>query len=214
MPLLLQAKLLRVIEDKTVRPVGSDREVRVDVRILSATNRDIEKEVGEGRFRQDLYYRLNAFEIQIPPLRERPGDISPILEYYVALYSKALNKKIRGTDPRVMEELKGYPFHGNVRELKNMAEKALILCDGDVLEMKHFPVLKPDRPTMFRCGHHCPYRNLDSENQFDLAMVEVHLIREALKQTGNNKNKASKLLNISWNALDRRMKKYAIRSGD
>ncbi len=210
MPPLFQAKLLRVLEDKKIRRVGSNKEIPVDVRVLSATNKDIEKQIKENEFRLDLYHRLNTFLIHIPPLRDRVEDILLLWEYYVKFYSGALNKKIKNTDPLLTEKLKQYHFSGNVRELKNLAERAVILCDHGVLKEKHIPALKCDSHISECKNIVCPYSEISPENRFNLSIVEEKLIREALERTDNNKTKSSELLKISWNALDRRMKKYGI----
>jgi DNA-binding NtrC family response regulator len=212
MPLLLQSKLLRVLEDKKIRRVGSNREIPVDVRILSATNRNMEKHIQESQFRQDLYYRLNAFFIHIPPLRDRTEDIPLLLKYYANFYSGSLNKRIEKIAPEVVEKLKKHPFSGNVRELKNMTEMAVILCDDGVLKEKHFTALKRGGDQVPQCSNSaCPYYNISFENKFDLLQVEQYLICEALRRTGYNKTKTSELLNMSWSSLDRRMKKYGLR---
>ncbi|OQX25658.1 MAG: hypothetical protein BWK80_14405 [Desulfobacteraceae bacterium IS3] len=211
MPLLLQSKLLRVLEDKKIRRVGSNREIPVDVRILSATNKNMEKHIRENQFRQDLYYRLNAFFIHIPPLRERTEDVSLLLKYYADFYSGAMNKRIKKIAPELIEKLKKHPFSGNVRELKNMTEMAVILCDDGVLKEKHFSALERNGDQGPQCMNKaCPYFNISFENKFDLLQIEQYLICEALKRSDYNKTKASELLNMSWSALDRRMKKYGL----
>jgi len=134
----MQSKLLRVLEDKKIRRIGSNNDISVDVRIIAATNQDLQKLLEENKFRNDLYYRLNSFEIAIPPLRERREDIPILLDYFLKLMSQKLNKKIPSVDLSVVKALTAYHFPGNVRELRNMVERALILSDGGKLTLKLF----------------------------------------------------------------------------
>ncbi|MCP4345952.1 MAG: sigma-54-dependent Fis family transcriptional regulator [Desulfobacterales bacterium] len=210
MPIPFQTKLLRVFEDKKVRRVGSNKEFVTDVRILSATNKNIKKMIEKHSFRSDLYHRFNTFQIHIPPLRERVKDISLLLEYYTEFFSKALNRKIEKIEPRLIEKLKQYHFPGNVRELKNLVERAIILCDNGVLKEDDFPVLKNGAHALQCETTDCAYLNISSKDRFNLPLIEETVVRAALKNAGNNKTKASKLLNITWHALDRRMKKYGV----
>ena len=128
-----QAKLLRVLQEHEFERLGSNRTIKVDVRIIATTNKDLEKEVAEGRFREDLYYRLNVVTIKIPPLRERDGDVELLAEYFLDKYSRSLNKKIRKIDPAAMQLLKGYRWPGNIRELENTMERAVLMTEADVI---------------------------------------------------------------------------------
>jgi len=197
----LQARLLRVLEERRVRRIGAHRETRVDVRLISATNRDIESLVTEDAFRADLYHRLNTFRIHLPALRDRPGDIPPLIEHFVDVYSKKLKKQISSIEPGVFDQMAAYSFPGNVRELKNILERAVILCDGGRLLPRHVSGATPN------------IRSTDSPGQaerLDLEATEKRLIQRALAETGHNKSQAAKLLNISWQALNRRMKKHRL----
>ncbi len=197
----LQARLLRLLEERRVRRIGAHRETRVDVRLISATNRDVGALVAEDAFRSDLYHRLNAFHIHVPPLRDRPEDIPPLLAYFVDMFSKNLKKRIPVVDPGVFEQMAAYPFPGNVRELRNIVERAVILCDGDRLLPRHVSNASPN------------IQQTEAPRQaesLDLEATEKRLIQKALEKTGHNKSQAARLLNITWQALNRRMKKHGL----
>jgi len=196
---LMQAKLLRISEDGQVRRIGSTRDRNVDVRIITATNRDIDAMVASGSFRGDLFHRINTFMISIPPLRERTADIPLLISYYLELICNKTGKKICSMEAELMDKLMSYSFPGNVRELKNILERAVILCDGKQIRIRHL------RSDLWCCN---PQSNPSSEPDelFDLKLIERQTIERALKKTGGNKLQAARLLNISWQALDRRVK--------
>lgn len=198
MPLLLQAKLLRVIEEKRIKQIGGDREIPVDIRIISATNHDIESLLGEGKFRLDLYHRINTYMINIPPLRERPEDIEPLLDYFMEKFSSKKKKPVPEVSKNLFQKLKKYHFPGNVRELKNMVERAMILANGGILQEEHFFLPRDD-------SH--PASDT-SVKEYDLLQNEINLIRETLRLTGNSKVKAARLLGIPRYTLVRKIKKY------
>jgi len=199
----MQSKLLRVLEDRKVRRIGSSVDIPVDVRIIAATNQDINKLLETGRFRTDLYYRLNSFEIKIPPLRERKDDIPILLDYYVKLLSQRLGKKINGIDPAISRIMMSYNFPGNVRELRNMVERAIILCDGNKLTLKNFTGLTPS-------SEQTSPTSAIGEEIFDLDLIEKIVIMKALEKTGYKKAETAILLNITRQSLDRRLEKYEI----
>lgn len=194
MPLNLQASLLRVIEEKSFTRVGETQPVTTDFRIISATNQDPDKLLKEKRFRLDLFYRLNILHIHIPPLRERMGDIEPLLSFFVEDLSKKLNKPIPAISASVLKALRKYDFPGNVRELKNMIERAIILNNKDFLSAKDFPVNS----------------NQKKSGSFNLINNEIELIRGALESCDFNISAAAGLLGIQRMALSRRMEKYNI----
>ncbi len=204
MKMELQGKLLRVLEDKKVVRVGTHKETPVDVRVISATNQNIHALLSEKGFRLDLYHRLNTFEIHIPPLRERQEDIRPLVEHYTAQISQRLKKKIFAIDDEVFTILENYDFPGNVRELKNFIEKAVILCDSNKISLKDFPNIN--------LSTDIPFRKLDAlpiiEEDFNLEEMEKKLIILALEKSNNNKSHAAQLLNITRQSLDRRIKKF------
>jgi transcriptional regulator with GAF, ATPase, and Fis domain len=135
MPLEVQAKLLRVIQHGEFERLGSSHSIKIDVRIVATTNRDLEAEVRKGRFRQDLYYRLNVFPITVPPLRERKEDIPLMVQAFIERYARKLGKQITSIQKETMKALQGYPWPGNIRELESVLERAVILCSGPVLQL-------------------------------------------------------------------------------
>lgn len=200
MPLNQQAKLLRVLEEKKISKVGSHTEVSVDVRVVAASNRNLESMSEESKFRFDLYHRLSSFVIHIPPLRNRTEDIPILLNYFIKMYIKKMAKSIKTIDEEIAKELIKYSFPGNVRELKNMVERAVIVCDGEELKISHFMF---DRTKLM-------IKTSLQDESLNLDMAEQQLIVKALERADYNKSKAASLLNISWQSLDRRLKKYAI----
>ncbi len=198
----LQVKLLRTLEERKITRLGSHEDIPVDVRVIAATNRDIDDMASKKRFRADLYHRLNTFRIHVPPLRERKEDIPELLENFIRFYASKMNRPVDAMEEKAVERLTAYAFPGNVRELKNMVERAVILCDGNRLLLKHFPTLLPD-------AQEHPQFN-DGPETFDLAITEKNLVVRALKKASGNKSKASKLLNISRQALDRRIVRFGL----
>jgi len=200
MPKHMQTKLLRVLEGNIFRRVGSNRDIKFDVRVISATNQDIDSRVKNHEFREDLLYRLNTFCIHIPPLRERKDDIKPLLDYFVKVYSGKLKKSIKNVSNRIYDYLFNYEFPGNVRELRNMVERALILCDNSTLRLEHFThIVKKAQET--------------DEDSLDLSILEnkeKEMLTKALERSNNNKTSAAKLLNISRSALNRKIEKYKL----
>ena len=141
---LLQAKLLRFLEEKSFKRVGGSQDVSVDVRVVAATNRSLQEEVKKGHFREDLYYRLNVMAVPLPPLRERKGDVPLLIAHYIDTFNTEFRKKIRGVAPAAMAALQSYPWRGNVRELRNAVERAMLLAEGNELTESHFPMLAVD----------------------------------------------------------------------
>lgn len=199
MPMNLQAKILRAIEEKTITRVGETDPVSTDFRIIAATNHDIPKLIEDKKFRLDLLHRLNTIHIHIPPLRERVDDIEPLLRYFVSEFARNLNKPIPHIDKDAIQNLKNYPFPGNVRELRNMIERAIILCKGDTLTVNDFQ-------TKVLNETEAPKEMIN----FNLEENELNLIRLALKEKFYNQNKSAELLGITRDSLIRRMKKFNI----
>jgi DNA-binding NtrC family response regulator len=202
----MQAKLLRVIEDKKISRIGHYAEKKVDVRVIAATNQDIEKMVENKQFRHDLYHRLNMFRIDIAPLRKRKEDIPLLFDFFVSGLSKKLGKPIKKVEKSVITKLMEYDFPGNVRELKNIIERAVIMCDRDVLGEKCFGII--DVLALKKNQY-----DAESDDSFKLIHLEKESIMKALQKTKNNKSKAAQLLHISRQALDRKMKKLDIGKG-
>lgn len=199
----LQSKFLRVLEEKQVTRVGSTKELKVDVRIIAATNQNIDKMVDEGKFRVDLFHRLNIFHIHIPPLRERKDDIPMLFDFFVNKFSKSQGGVGVEVDPLIYEQLMSYHFPGNVRELRNIAERAMILSGWKKIKPEHLNM--PGQLNKL-----APKVEALAFNTYDLEEMEVQLIKKVLEETDNNKSQAARLLNISWQALDRRLKKLNI----
>lgn len=199
----LQAKLLRIMEDKHISRLGSTTSKKIDVRVVAATNQDLERLIGENRFRQDLYHRINTFVIEIPPLRERAEGIPTLFAHYLDYYAKKFERPVPRVDKDLMEALLQYDFPGNVRELKHMVERALILCEGDTMGFEHFDHLKIkiQKPVI---------NNIPPNNAKSLDVIEKESIEHALREAGNNKSQAARILNISRQSLDRKLDRLGI----
>jgi DNA-binding NtrC family response regulator len=213
MDLGLQAKLLRVLEDKKVRRIGGTRARTVDVRIIAATNKDLERAVREKRFREDLYYRLNIFPIRLPPLRNRPADIEALAKFFLSHYAQKFGRRFAGMTPQVVRLFQGYPWPGNVRELKNVLERICIMHDGETLDVG----MVPQEIAASSGSDEKAEGSFDSAEQgLDLeAAVERFtrsLLEKALARSGGNISQAAKLLGIPRGTLRYKLEKYAIRS--
>lgn len=201
LPLSLQAKLLRVVEDRKIYQLGSENSQNIDVRIISATNKNLEKEIYEKRFREDLYYRLNVVEIILPPLRERKEDIPLLAGYILGKYVKKYNKDIKGFDDSSLEFMISYDWPGNIRQLDNFIHRAVALCNGKYIKFddmafeKEIEFINP--------------KGIDLEKEIE--NIEKQYIKQALKQTNGSISKASKLLNIKERALRYKIEKYGIK---
>jgi two-component system response regulator PilR (NtrC family) len=212
LPIPMQVKLLRAIQEKTVRPVGSHAEVRTDVRILSATHRDLHGLVREGKFRQDLYYRLNVIELSVPNLRSRPEDIPILANFLCHKLGTALGGEIPRLTPDALDALSRYDFPGNVRELENILERALTMCDGAEINAEdlHLPTggMHDDMPEHEGSA---PSNQSESESLEEyLARIEESAIRDALERANQNKTAAAKLLGITFRALRYKLEKLGI----
>ncbi len=204
MPASQQAKLLRVLEERTVSRIGSHDSLNVDVRVIAASNMELESMAHKKEFRLDLYHRLSSFIIHLPPLRERREDIPLLLDYFIKFYIEKLGTKINKVDPAISKELVKYPFPGNIRELRNLVERALILSEDGILKLSDFMINKS--PEMMDSVE----ANMPDVQIYDLELSEKRLIKKALEKCNNNKSKTAEMLNISWQSLDRRMKKFEI----
>jgi transcriptional regulator with PAS, ATPase and Fis domain len=201
-PSHLQVKLLRALEAKEILPIGNTTPRHIDVRVLAATNRNLSKEVEAGRFREDLYYRLNIMEIHIPPLRDRPEDIPLLVDHLIKKHNPELKKSFKGVDAEVLRILMSLPWKGNVRELDNVIEHTMILADGDLITCK-------DLPAAITASH--------QENAgFTLCLKDAlrnfekrHIIR-VLEQAGQDRREAAKLLDISLSSLYRKIEELDI----
>jgi transcriptional regulator with PAS, ATPase and Fis domain len=203
----VQSKLLRLVEQKNFRRMGGIKDIQVDVRIITATNKSLLKLKDEGKFREDLFYRINVTSLRIPPLRERPDDILPLAKYFVQKYNEEFHKNIEKISEGVQAFFAAYRWPGNVRELKNVIERAMILGDGDTVIMEHLPAEILDLSSgqgKKTEGFRIPPGGISLEK------VEEDLVRQALKMTRGNQTKAAKLLDISRDALRYRMQKFGI----
>ena len=209
LPLHMQVKLLRVVQEKTVRPVGESQEEKVDVRILSATHKSLAELVAQGQFREDLFYRINVIELHVPSLRERPEDIPDIARTVLT----RLGKRMSGPAPRISDDalaqLAAYPFPGNVRELENVLERALTLCLGGMITAEHIKLRTPARAPAPSLAPVEP-SNAAGALGDHLEDVERNAILQALEKTRYNKTAAAKLLGMSFRALRYRIKKLGI----
>ncbi|MGH8260739.1 MAG: sigma-54 interaction domain-containing protein, partial [Steroidobacteraceae bacterium] len=211
LPLHMQVKLLRVVQEKTVRPVGESREETVDVRILSATHKNLADLVAEGRFREDLFYRINVIEIRVPSLRERPEDIPVLADAILGRLCRRMRIESTHISPEALEALRSYPFPGNVRELENVLERALTLSTGGMIMPDHVKVRAVARPAGqdFAATLTLP-ANGSAALGAQLEDLERDAIVKALEKTRYNKTAAAKLLGMSFRALRYRVKKLGI----
>jgi len=196
LPFNLQSKLLSVIQNRIVNPVGSNKDIEVDIRLICATNKDLYQMVEEGEFRQDLLYRINTVEINIPPLRKRKDDINILAESFLKKFCKRYNKPALKISAKAIKALKGYSWPGNIRELQHLVERAVIMCESNLIEENDFALKKKaDGPLS---------DSLNVEN------IEKHTIIKAIEKYGGNYSKAASELGLGRSTLYRKMKKYGI----
>lgn len=207
MPATLQPKLLRFLEERTFRRVGGLTDIEVDVRVIAATNRDIEEAVRQGRFREDLFYRLNIIPIELPPLRERGGDLELLAKHFAAQFAAEFRKDVRGIEPEAMARLKAHGWPGNVRELRNAVERAVLLCRGPMLGPEDFALGRPGTDGNERGG----IRDLLLPPEgVDLDKVEEQLVRQAIERTRGNQAAAARLLGLSRDQMRYRLARYGL----
>jgi len=201
LPISLQKKFLRFLQEKEILRVGGNKRIKVDVRIVAATNKDLSQEVHKGNFREDLYYRLNVVTLRLPPLRERREDIPLLADHFLKKFSKANNKIISGFEREVLEAFMEYPWNGNVRELENAVERAVVLCPSETISLRYLP--KPIRDMVEN-------RVDDLKGGRGLMETERRLIIDALNKTGHNQTRAAELLGITRKQLRTKMKKHGL----
>jgi two-component system response regulator AtoC len=199
----LQAKVLRFLEEKTFRRVGGSADLRVDVRVIAATNRKLEEEVKQGRFREDLYYRLNVLPVALPPLRERAADIPLLLKYYVDTFNTEFKKRVQGIAPDAMTRLQSYGWPGNIRELRNAVERAMLLGEGKMLTLEDFP-MAPGGSASLTEGVALP------ANGINLEELERSLVVQALERSGWNQTRAAALLGLNRDQIRYRIEKFKL----
>jgi two-component system response regulator AtoC len=207
LPGQLQVKLLRVLQDGEIRRIGESKSIQIDVRIVAATVKDLSKEVNEGHFREDLFYRLNVLPIHIPPLRERKEDIPLLIQHFIGKYNQTMNKNVADVDHNAMDTLMNYKWYGNVRELENTVERAIVLSEKNNIGLENLPI---------------EIQNFKEESQLEVLSeeeysikkasksLEVNLIKKALRRTKGNHTHAARLLEISHRALLYKIKEYGI----
>ena len=201
MKLSMQTKLLRVLENWSFKRVGGSRDISVDIRVIGATNRDLEESVREGDFREDLYYRLNVFPIEIPPLRDRPDDIRILANHFLKLYNRKFGKNIVDFSPDAMEELVHYKWPGNIRELRNVIERIMILQTTESIDTDDLPL---------RTTHRSPAMPARPMEMVPLEVAEKNLILRSLEETKGNVTHAAKILGVSRDRLRYKVKKHGI----
>ena len=204
LPMTLQAKILRALQERIVEPLGGVTPVSVDVRFIAATNRDLPAMIAEGKFREDLYYRLNVLEIRIPPLRERSEDIPLLTDHLLAKLCRKNNRPVRSVSRDFLDALSRHEWRGNVRELENVLERSLILCRGDVLDVRDLPehLLSPARTPATSSA------TAPTENPLEAA--ERHALEETLRKYAGHRERTAQALGISRRTLQYRLKKYGL----
>jgi two-component system response regulator PilR (NtrC family) len=209
LPSLLQVKLLRVVQEKTFRRIGGSEDIRVDVRIISATNQSLTDNVRNGTFREDLYYRLNVIPLNLPPLRERKEDIPVLTKHFIEKYSREFGKEIKTISAYALELLMQYPFPGNIRELENIIERSIALETSNIILPENLILSKEAEQEKTAASPEMPEEGLDLNEE--LAKFEKILIERALEKAGGSKTKAAELLKISYDSLHYRSEKLGKR---
>lgn len=206
MDINLQTKLLRVIQDKEIRPIGSSKSIHVDVRFISATNKDLKEEIKNNRFRQDLFYRLNVININMPPLKERKEDIAKLTEYFIKKYNAKLDKNIKGITSKALDALEKYNFYGNVRELQNIIERAIVLTENDYIREEDLPEEIFNKENI-----------VIDENDLipvfigeDIKTIEKKVLEYTLKKFDGNRKRTAEVLNIGERTLRYKIKEYKL----
>ena len=206
-PLHLQAKLLRVLQNRCITKVGDTKQIPIDIRLICATNMDIAQMIRDGRFREDLYYRINTMHLMLPPLRERTDEIKELVLSFMHTYAEKYGRNVKSIDQQVLDSLRLYRWSGNIRELKNTIEKAVIMSDGDTLTMDDLQLSIPSGGQQSADGQPKPAMEYCGET---LEMQEEKTIRAAMEKCGGNLSLVAKTLNISRPTLYSKLKKYGI----
>ena len=205
----IQAKLLRALQERKIRRVGGTHEMSVDVRVIAATNRDLRAMVSDGRFRDDLYYRINVLSIDVPPLRERREDISVLIDYFLKKHTKNTSRLITGLTPETKKLMVDYSWPGNVRQLESAIERAILLAEGDKITLEDLPTeVRQDVGPASEGAFKLPAEGINFED------VERNLITQAMEQTDYNITKAAKLLGLTFRTLQYRLEKFGIKKPD
>jgi two-component system response regulator HydG len=205
MSLSMQVKLLRVVQERELTRVGGEEVIRIDVRVIAATNRDLMKETEAGRFREDLFYRLNVVGIRVPPLRERKEDIPLISQHFLKMFAEKNRKEIKGFTPRAMDRLLKHPWPGNVRELMNAVERGVVLSRSEYLDESELPLIQREFPTTNDTGS-----KMNGAGDLPLESVEKETILKSLDTAGGNKSEAARRLGITRRTLHLKLRKYGM----
>jgi transcriptional regulator with GAF, ATPase, and Fis domain len=205
LPLPIQAKILRVLQAREFEPVGSNRTQKVDVRIITATNRDLEKMVREGLFRDDLYYRLNVFQLVLPPLRERLEDLPVLADFFLKKYGKKNRRESTSLAPEALQTFRRYPWPGNIRELENVIERGVIVCQGNVLTREDLPAALQLQGEWLAAG---------GESEPGLPELERQLISRTLERVAGQRRQAAEILGISLDELNLKIRSYGLEVRD
>jgi DNA-binding NtrC family response regulator len=205
----IQAKLLRALQERKIRRVGGTHEINVDVRVIAATNRDLRAMVADGRFRDDLYYRINVLSIDVPPLRERREDIPVLIEYFLKKHTKNTSRLVSGLTPETKKLMNEYNWPGNVRQLESAIERAILLSEGDLITLEDLPTeVRQEVGPAAEGAFKLPVEGINFED------VERNLITQAMEQTDYNITKAAKLLGLTFRTLQYRLEKFGIKKPD
>ncbi len=215
LPKDMQVKILRVIQDQEFERVGGLRTIKVDVRLIAATNKNLLEEVGEGKFREDLYYRLNVFPVKLPPLRERKEDIGTLADYFLSKFNKKINRGIEHIDPKARELLINYGWPGNIRELENLMERLVLLAAGNTITLEDIPdEVRFPVATEMAGGPSEPKRSFKNILKGKTEEMEKDMIIKVLKECGGNVSKTALQLGLSRKGLQLKMAKYSLRRQD
>lgn len=209
MPYSLQAKLLRVIQEREITPLGSDQRVQLDVRIIAATNQDLKQAVKSGTFREDLYFRLNVIELELPPLRDRKQDLPLLFHHFIQKFNVELNKKIKGLTPEAMECLQNYHFPGNVRELMNIIEAAMVIADGNYIQLEDLSKEVRAKGASLRREQDVEY-SIKQLVGYSMKEVEKLMILATLEECEGHRKKTAEVLGISERGLRDKLKSYNV----
>jgi transcriptional regulator with PAS, ATPase and Fis domain len=202
----IQAKLLRALQERKIRRVGGTHEIGVDVRVIAATNRDLRAMVADGRFRDDLYYRINVLSIDVPPLRERREDIPVLIDYFLKKHTRNTSRLVRGLTPDTRKLMVNYSWPGNVRQLESAIERAILLCEGDEITLDDLPSeVRQEVGPAVEGAFKLPAEGINFEE------VERNLITQAMEQTDYNITKAAKLLGLTFRTLQYRLEKFGLK---
>ncbi len=204
LPAVMQSKILRVLQNKEIRRIGGRENIKVDVRVISATNKDLEEEITKKNFREDLYYRLKVITIELPPLRERKGDIPELVDFFISKYNQEFGKRIKGIEENVMKALTEYHWPGNIRQLESAIERAVLMCESDKISLL-------DIKGELRLFQQQDILNIDIPDEgISIEELEKHLILRAMEKSGWVITKAAKLLGLSFRTLQYRLEKFNI----